>query len=219
MLKFTTAPYAHIFKAEDDAEACIQVGEFRKSLFIDQLGWELKTQHQCEVDEFDTTHALYARLIISDKICGAFRAIRCDQKYLAQSVFPQLATTRSYPELANVWEISRFGVWPNKHARHHADMLYALMFQFGLMRQARALVAVTDLFHERYLSRRGIRTRRYGKPQLCGADNRGRPLTLVAGEIPIERQDETALRDLLSTLNGVTINDQTLVLGRSRVQA
>ena len=215
----TTAPYAQIFKAEDDAEACNQVGEFRKSLFIDHLGWNLKTKEQCEVDQFDTAHALYVKLAIAGKICGTFRAIRCDHRYLAESIFPQLATTRAYPELSNVWEISRFGVWPTSDARHHADILYALMFQFGLMRQARALVAVTDLFHERYLARRGIRTRRYGKPQLCGTDVHGRPLTLVAGEIPVERQDETALRDLLATLNGVTIHDQTLVLGRSRIQA
>lgn len=219
MYKSTTAPYAHIFKAEDDAEACIQVGEFRKSLFVDHLGWDLQTKEQREVDQFDTPHALYAKLVIAGKICGTFRAIRCDHPYLAESIFPQLATTRSYPELSNVWEISRFGVWPTSEARHHANILYALMFQFGLMRQARALVAVTDLIHERYLAQRGIRTRRYGKPQPCGTDVRGRPLTLVAGEIPIERQDETALRDLLSSLNGVTINDQTLVLGRSRVQA
>lgn len=219
MHRGTTAPYAQIFKAEDDAQASIQVGEFRKSLFIDQLGWQLEKIEQREVDQFDTPHALYAKLEIAGKICGTFRAIRCDHHYLSKSIFPQLATTRSYPELTNMWEISRFGVWPHADARHHADMLYALMFQFGLMRQARALVAVTDLYHERYLARRGIRTRRYGKPQLCGTDVKGRPLTLVAGEIPIERQDQTALRDLLSTLNGVTINDQTLVFGRSRVQA
>ena len=44
-------------------------------------------------------------------------------------------------------------------------------------------------------------------------------MILVAGEIPVESQDESNLRDLLSTLNGVTINDQTLVFGRASIPA
>ena len=142
-----------------------------------------------------------------------------DQSYLAEIVFPALATTRTYPKRADVWEISRFGVLPNGNPKNSSDILYATMFHFALMRRARSLVAVTDLFHERHLSRLGIRTRRYGVPLQYGVDARGRPISIVGGEIPVEAQDASKLRNLLSNLNGVSLNDQTLVFGRSRIQA
>lgn len=212
-------PFAFFFKAEDDQDAFNSVTEFRKALFVDRLGWKLQVSGQHEVDEFDTSAALYAVLADQSQIRGCFRAIRADSDYLAEKIFPNLATLRSYPKQTAYWEISRFGVWPGPEARLNSAMLYALMFQFALIRRAKALVAVTDLFHERYLSQRSIRTRRYGMPQACGTDIRGRPITLVAGEIPIVSQQSEALRNLFATLNGVSINDKALVFGRSRLQA
>ena len=210
---------AYLFRGFDDADSLSAVGRFRKHLFVDSLGWSLNISAQQEIDEFDMPNTVYATLSVDAVLLGSFRAIRADQPYLAERVFPELATTRPYPKRPDIWEISRFGVLPGPQGKEVADVLYALMFQFALMRRAKALVAITDLFHERQLSRRGIRTRRYGKPRVIGVDNRNRPMTVVAGEIPVERQDETKLRDLLATLNGVTINDQTLVFGRTRVQA
>lgn len=210
---------AYVFRGFDDSETKEAVGRFRKQLFVDYLGWSLELSDQQEFDEFDRPNTVYATLSTDGLLLGSFRAIRADQPYLAERVFPDLATTRPYPKHPDIWEISRFGVMPSPEGRAVADALYALMFQFALMRRARALVAITDLFHERQLARRGIRTRRYGKPKAYGLDSRNRPMTLVAGEIPVERQDETNLRNLLATLNGVTINDQTLVFGRTRIPA
>jgi N-acyl-L-homoserine lactone synthetase len=210
---------AYVFRGFDDAVAQQAVGRFRKRLFVDRLGWALTLDGACEVDQFDTDETVYASVSDGDQIVGAFRAIRSDKPYLAQAAFPNLATTRPYPARPDVWEISRFGVLPGIGSVAVASTLYALMFQFALMRRAKALVAVTDLFHERQLSRRGIRTRRYGKPAVVGFDSRQRPIMVVAGEIPIEKQEAAKLRDLLANLNGVMIYDQTLVFGRSRISA
>ncbi len=219
MIARKTSLHAYLFRGFDDNETKEAVARFRKRLFVDYLGWPLKVAGQQEIDQFDLPNTVYATLSADGNLLGSFRAIRADQPYLAERVFPGLATTRAYPKRADIWEISRFGVMPGPDGRLAADALYALMFQFALMRRAKALVAITDLFHERQLSRRGIRTRRYGKPTAYGFDSRNRPMTLVAGEIPLEGQDESNLRDLLSTLNGVTINDQTLVFGRARIPA
>ena len=58
---------------------------------------------------------------------------------------------RPYPRRSDYWEISHFGV-----LREHKTLglgLYAIMFSFADMVNARALVAVTDLGHERLLSK------------------------------------------------------------------
>lgn len=219
MIAWKTSLHAYVFRGFDDSDTKEAVGRFRKGLFVDYLGWSLGVVGQQEIDQFDLPNTVYATLSADGHMLGSFRAIRADQPYLAERVFPDLATTRPYPKRPNVWEISRFGVMPGPDGRAVADALYALMFQFALMRRAKALVAITDLFHERQLSRRGIRTRRYGKPKAFGLDSRNRPMILVAGEIPVESQNESNLRDLLSTLNGVTINDQTLVFGRASIPA
>lgn len=210
---------AYLFRGLDDASSRVAVGRFRKQLFVDKLEWSLQVTDQQEVDQFDVPNTVYAILRMEGVVRGSFRAIRTDQPYLAEQVFPELATTRPYPKRADVWEISRFGVLPGSRGRDIADALYALMFQFALMRRARALVAITDLFHERQLTRRGIRTRRYGKPKSLDAGGGAHPMMVVAGEIPVNSQNETNLRELLATLNGVIINDQTLVFGRTRIQA
>jgi N-acyl-L-homoserine lactone synthetase len=210
---------ASIFRKIDDPRGTKEVMQFRHKLFNEHLGWKLNSIDNLESDNFDTEDTVYASISVDGVILGSFRAIRTDQPYLAQNIFSTLATTRPYPKRADMWEVSRFGILPNKANHEVAHRLYALMFQFGLMRRAKSLVAVTDLFHERYLSRHGIRTRRYGKPASYGTDQKGRPLLLVSGEIPLEKQNQIQLQKLLSTLNGVTINDQTLVFGCTRIQA
>lgn len=210
---------AHIFLANNVTQVAQEVQNFRKRLFIDTLGWCLVPQEQLEIDEFDHQYAVYATLRRNNEIVGSFRAIRADRPYLAENVFPELAVTRPYPKTANCYEISRFGVWPDKTANESAGKLYALMFHFALFRRLKSLIAVTDLFHERYLLQKKIRTRRFGVPQLFHPQLDARGFKLVAGEIPIAKQEEVYLQALLANLNGVTIHDDTLVFGRQSVSA
>jgi N-acyl-L-homoserine lactone synthetase len=210
---------AHIFRAFEDQARAEDVARFRKALFIDTLKWNLTSNSQCEVDQFDQPYTIYAALYRERRLIGTFRAIRSDNPYLAEALFPHLATTRAYPKRHDTWEISRFGVWPTEARSGAGNVLYALMFHFALIRSVSSLVAVTDLVHEKYLSRIGVKTRRFGKPQPYGLSDGSKTRQLVVGEIPIRRQEEAPIHSLLATLNGVLIDDQTLVLGRRRIQA
>jgi N-acyl-L-homoserine lactone synthetase len=98
-------------------------------------------------------------------------------------------------------------------------MNYALMFRFAEIRGAQALVAMADLSYERFLERMKIRTRRFGPPQVIGTDRRGSPLTAVAGEIPIDEEDNPGLTKFLDTGRQLEIHDATHVLGRSSISA
>lgn len=210
---------AVICRAKNNPQTVYGLQRFRKALFVDELGWDLRTYGDRESDQFDTDAAVHCALLRNDEIIGGFRALPTTGNYLVRDVFPQLATLRAYPSRADVWEISRFGVAPCTERLHLARTLYSLMFRFGYSRQAFALVALADLTYERFLTRIGIRTRRYGPPQVIGTDRAGRQLKAVAGEIPLQDQSGEKFRELLSLASKLDVQDETLVRGPQRISA
>lgn len=177
---------AILFRQADRPQLYREVGLFRKALFSDQLGWLLNTENGLERDQFDTELTEYCALFENGELRGCFRAIRCDRPYLVRDAFPGLAPAETFPTDVKAWEISRFGIHPESSGL--AISLYAAMFDFAERRGARALPALVDLRHERFLQRLGIITHRYGEPRPVGRDVRGRVIFGVAGEIPIHEQ-------------------------------
>jgi N-acyl-L-homoserine lactone synthetase len=206
-------------RADDDPAIVTDLQRFRKRLFVDHLGWDLPTRGDLEVDDFDTPDSGYCALYQDEILVGGFRAVRTDHAYLAQTVFPQLASVRDYPRRRDVWEISRFGLLPEHASEELARLNYGLMFRFAQERQASALVAIADLVYERYLRAIGIRTRRYGPPQVIGRDVFGRDLLCVAGEIPLGDQRGFRMSALLSLANAIEVYDAALVRRSTAISA
>ncbi|MHC2331914.1 acyl-homoserine-lactone synthase [Bradyrhizobium sp. USDA 4454] len=210
--------HALITREELDPAHVEAMMRLRKRLFVDHCGWLLTTTGDLERDQFDCWYTEHCLLFSGVELVGGFRAIRTDYPYLTRSVFPQLAVLR-FPSSREVWEISRFGVLSNVARPQAARVNYALMFRFAELRGAKALVALADLSYERFLTRMDIRTRRYGPPQVIGSDRRGRPLTALAGEIPLGPADNPGLTQFLDLGRQLEIHDATHVLGRSSVPA
>lgn len=212
-------PLTTTFTRGDQAlEEVAAFGRFRKHLFIDQLGWPLRSFRGEEIDDFDSDEAVYCIVRSGDGVVAGFRAIPTNRPYLASTVFPSLASARAYPSTSDVWEISRFGIAPMAgHAI--AQINYGLMFRFAQRRQIKALVAIADLTYERYLSALGVRSVRYGEPLPMARDRAGNTQMIVAGEIPIAAQSGERFRKLLSATQSVEIIDETLVLGRDSLSA
>lgn len=202
-----------------DDPVTIRFAAFRKRLFVDRLGWDLKVSGDHEFDEFDDPNAIYAVIQDGEDIVAGFRALRSDGPYLARSVFPQLATERPYPQRSDCWEISRFGIDPDTGTTAIARANYSIMFRFALRRQANSLIAIADLAYERYLKTLGITTLRYGAPTVIGRDRQGHAMEVVAGEIPLAGQASPRFLSLLSLANSMEIKDETLVLGCEAVSA
>ncbi|WP_349359258.1 acyl-homoserine-lactone synthase [Stappia sp.] len=220
------APAAHytaqITQENDNQELVHHLFRFRKTLFVDLLCWDLRSEDGLERDEFDRPDTLHVALHRNGTLVGGFRALRADRPYLASEVFPELAVTRSYPRQSDVWEISRFGILPldDPRARLEAARVnYATMIRFAQSRNARSLVAIADVTYERFLSKLGIRTRRYGPPRPTGRDAAGQPRELLAGEIPLADQSGVRFQRLLDLAQTVEIIDEAHVLGRHAIPA
>lgn len=192
---------------------------FRKRLFVDKCGWNLPFNELGERDQFDKPDTEYCLVYHEDALIAGFRAIRTDRPYLGQTVFPQLASSRSFPRTPAAWEISRFGVMTLSGERSIARMNYALMFKFAQMRNASSLVAIADLTYERFLSVLGIKTHRYGPPQEIGRNAFGESLIAVAGEIPVHDQDTLRTAYFAEISQNLEITDAAHVFGCSLVSA
>ena len=203
----------------DHPEFVSKILAFRKRVLVDVLGWDLCVYGTHERDEFDTEATIHCGVFSGNEMIACFRAIRCDDPYLGLSKFPQLATRRAYPRHAFAWEISRFAVADSARRFEAALMNYAAMFEFARNRGAVSLVAFCDLSHERLLGRIGIITERFGDALDIGLDRQGRPIRVVAGEIPLQRQAGVRFEKLVSLAQTMEIDDATAAVGRQRVSA
>lgn len=208
---------AIIFRKSDNPDLYWDVLRFRKMLFADHLGWLLDVSKGVETDQFDHAQATYCALVRANTVQGCFRAIPCGAPYLAKTVFWRLAPAGSFPRDNASWEISRFGVHPD--SRDLGVTLYAAMVAFAEQRGARVLPALVELHHERFLSRLGIKTRRYGDIATIGVNRQGRPIRCVVGEIPFREQRDVLLSTFAAQTARLEIIDEIADVGFDRIPA
>jgi N-acyl-L-homoserine lactone synthetase len=219
MQAFDACYHAIIFQGWQFPGEVVAQKRFRKRLFVEELGWDLVHRDGLEYDEFDTPRAMFCSLYLGDDIVGCWRAIRTSDEYLGKKIFPQLATLRPYPAQSDIWEISRLGVIRHRQRALSAQYIYGLMFHFAQTRNAHSLCGVVSPIHNRNFVISGVKTRRYGAPQVVGRDARGRSITVFFGEIRMSDQDSTALTKVLDPVNRMELQDDALVLGRAPISA
>lgn len=209
----------HFFCEQHAPERAARVFRFRKEVLVDLHGWSLQVSENEERDEFDLPTTVHAALFRDDDIIGAFRAIRADEPYLAATKFPELATDQSFTTSPLIWEISRLTVAPGEQRFATSMLLYAGMFHFLSLKGGRSIVGFCDIAHQRLLERVGIETRPYGPPQEIGRDAMGRPIVVVAGEMPLPVTPSLRFQKLMSLIDQMEIHDETAFLGYSSLSA
>lgn len=208
------------FFCEGDAPGlAAQVFRFRKAVLVDLHGWQLSVQDDQERDEFDVSDTVHAALLRGEQVVGAFRAIRADGSYLAATKFPDLACDRPFTRSPLSWEISRLTVAPGERRFETSMLLYAAMFHFLRLKGGHSIVGFCDVAHQRLLERVGIETRPYGPSKEIGTDAMGRPVIVVAGEMPIPAEPDLRFQKLMSLVDKMEIHDETAVLGYSSLSA
>lgn len=200
-------------------EAVQEAKRFRRIELVEGLGWNLPVVGELEHDEFDNPDAVHCLIRSDGDLVGYFRAIRCDLPYLALTKFPGLATRKPYPRHALAWEVSRIAVRSSERRFEAALHLYSTMIWFARALGAVSLCGFVDLNHERLFARAGLLTERYGEPETIGQDRFGRPITVVAGEIPVPQQSGVRFERLASLADKMEIEDAASLFGRSRVSA
>jgi len=209
----------HFFRESQNPALAEDVFKFRKRVLVDEYAWQLSVDGAIERDEFDTEQTIHCAIVRTGRLIGAFRAIRSDLPYLSAIKFPELAQSTPYPRNTLTWEISRLTVAPGERRFDTSLMVYAAMFHFLQLKGGKSIVGFCDVAHQRLLERVGIETRPYGPAAQIGCDGMGRPLTVVAGEMPLPKSPSLRFRKLMSRIDNMEIYDDTSLLGHSSLSA
>ncbi len=151
-----------------------KVARYRYRVFIKQLGWQLKTNEEEELDQYDRPDTVY---VIArdrgDQISGCARLLPTVRPYLLGEVFPQLLNGLPPPCSPDVWELSRFAATDFDCEKTSALGQFSSPLAVELLREsitcaaahgAKRLITVSPVGIERLLRKEGFQSHRAGPP-------------------------------------------------------
>jgi acyl homoserine lactone synthase len=156
------------------------VGRYRRKVFVDRLGWPLRSDGEIEMDEFDGPNAVYVSS--QDEhghLNGVARLLPTTIPYLLKEVFPSLWYGSDLPHSPETWELSRFAAvdfdtpasFANQASAKHAASLFRQVARVARTLGARRLVTVSPLGMERLLRINGFHSSRAGLPTKHGRNH------------------------------------------------
>lgn len=172
MIQLIAPEFQNVFS--EDIEA---MQRLRYRVFNDRLGWEVSTDHGREVDVFDDLKPHYLLLRGEyGRVDGCVRLLPSTGPNMLRDVFPILLDGKDAPNQPDIWESSRFALdiregsagGPGGLAEGTYE-LFAGVLEFGLAKDLKRIVTVTDVRMERILRRAGWHVERLGEPKEIGS--------------------------------------------------
>ena len=131
----------------------------RYDIFVVKRQWEIPHKNGREMDQFDTDDATHIVWEENGVILGGARLLPTHKPYLLGDLFPQMLN-HSAPRDPQIWEISRFFIdLPDNfdRAAHPAvRRLFASIFEFGCLVNAKEFIALTEPHIETMMRRINI---------------------------------------------------------------
>lgn len=180
---------------ELSGEEWTTVAEYRRTVFVDWLGWELPMERGLEQDAFDQADAVHVIARDAGRMVGYCRMLPTTAPYLLASLFPELIGENPVPNSPKVWELSRYcAADPRTRdgAGFGTDEVVGKAVLLAAIRHSAAcgadsLVYCSTLSIERLARRWGVEAVRLGPPRKCDAG------WIVAGQIMFTRATFAAL--------------------------
>ena len=181
---------------DEFADELAEMHRLRCRVFNERLGWNVQVRDGLEIDEYDSLHPIYLLLRgSSGGISGCVRLLPTIGPTMLRDTFPSLLHGQPMRASPAVWESSRFALDVTQNApKAEGGMavetyeLFAGLVEFGLARQMRQIVTVTDTRIERILRRAAWPLERIGPPLPIGGTQ------AVAGFLEVSRAALDRLR-------------------------
>ncbi|MGE6785229.1 acyl-homoserine-lactone synthase [Ensifer adhaerens] len=159
-------------------EAVDDMFRLRKRVFHDFLKWDVKTEGEWEIDNYDQANPLYVLSYAPDtgRLRGALRLLPTLGPNMLDDTFPILLGDNPEIRSASVWESSRFCIEPEisqDRASNQVTVAAAELMcgvgELGLASGISHIVTVTDVFLERMFRRMGCPGERIAEPHRIGS--------------------------------------------------
>ncbi|MEI2302163.1 acyl-homoserine-lactone synthase [Ensifer sp. MJa1] len=150
----------------------------RKRVFHDFLKWDVKTEGEWEIDNYDTANPLYVLSHAPDtgRLRGSLRLLPTLGPNMLDDTFPILLGDNPEIRSASVWESSRFCIEPDISQDRSSNQvtvaaaeLMCGVGELGLASGISHIVTVTDVFLERMFRRMGCPGERIADPHRIGS--------------------------------------------------
>lgn len=149
----------------------------RKRVFHDFLKWDVQTEGEWEIDNYDKANPLYVLSYAPDgRLRGSLRLLPTLGPNMLDDTFPILLGGNPEIRSASVWESSRFCIEPEisqDRASNQVTVAAAELMcgvgELGLASGISHIVTVTDVFLERMFRRMGCPGERIAEPHRIGS--------------------------------------------------
>lgn len=191
MIQLIAPEFHNVFSENIEA-----MQRLRYRVFNGRLGWDVSTHHGREVDVFDGLKPHYLLLRGEHgSVDGCVRLLPSTGPNMLRNVFSELLDGKEAPSQLDIWESSRFAMDTSGASTSGlgglAEGTYELLagvLEFGLAKNLKRIVTVTDLRMERILRRAGWRLDRLGEPREIGATR------AVAGFLEVSQETLESVR-------------------------
>ncbi|OCP10278.1 MULTISPECIES: acyl-homoserine-lactone synthase [unclassified Ensifer] len=149
----------------------------RKRVFHDFLKWDVQTDGEWEIDNYDKANPLYVLSYAPDgRLRGSLRLLPTLGPNMLDDTFPILLGDNPEIRSASIWESSRFCIEPEisqDRASNQVTVAAAELMcgvgELGLASGISHIVTVTDVFLERMFRRMGCPGERIAEPHRIGS--------------------------------------------------
>ena len=153
-----------------------KIARYRYEVFVERLGWDLKTFGGLEYDQFDRRDTIHIVAENDDgRIVGCARLLPTVRPYLLGEVFPYLLDDEVPPCSDAIWELSRFAAFDHLSETVGQVKQCSSPVAVDILREsimsaanqgAKRLITVSPVGVERLLRLAGFKARRAGRAMI-----------------------------------------------------
>jgi N-acyl-L-homoserine lactone synthetase len=159
----------------------------RYKVFVEEMGWPLKTEGGLEIDEYDVDDTIYVLKFEKDELVASMRMNRTDRQCMLTELFPG-ACEGETPRGADVWELSRGALSSTLRKSGYWGRIQCAFFEAALLWDAKKAIGFFSVDHIMKQMRVGLDVRPLGQPRVVDGE------VNVAAEFPFNVETLQRLR-------------------------
>ena len=185
--------------ADLSSEIMAGVARYRHRVFVEKLGWQLRSENTLEYDQFDRDDTVYVVAHNPQgEVVGTARLLPTTRPYLLAEVFPHLLHGQPPPHSSEVWELSRFAAVDFSVESSSALAQLSSPVAVGLLQAslecaaahgAKRFITVSPLGVERLLRIAGFKAHRLAPPAVVD----GNPIFACSISCEVQSTEASAL--------------------------